>query len=257
MFLPDGDALQPTEFAVGPWAADQLQGSAYGGLLVRAFERSEAAAEMMLSRLSFDLWRPVGLAPITTSVTVLRDGRKARTLEASLDQGGRQVARCTAVLLRVDPSSAPPRPSPVAPAAGPDSGKPVPPHVRSWSPFFTGVDTRVVEGDLLKLGPATVWFNLGRALVAGEASSPFVHALSAADLASGISAIVDIRVWNFVNADLTVSFWRTPRGPWIRLAAATTAGDQGTGIARGELSDRDGPFGACMQSLIFSRREPK
>lgn len=255
MFTLEDAQLRPTGFAVGPWAADQLQGSAYGGLLVRALERSDAAVGMMLSRLSFDLWRPVGLAPISANVTVLRDGRKARTVEASLDQGGKQVARCTAVLLRVDPSSAPPSPSPIAPAAGPESGKPVPPHVRSWSPFFTGVDTRVVEGDLLKPGPATAWFNLERALVAGEENSPFVHALSAADLSSGISAVVDIRVWNFVNADLTVSFWRTPRGPWIRLAAATTAGDQGTGITRGELSDLDGPFGACMQSLIFSRRD--
>ena len=108
MFVVEGDALRPTEWAVGPWSPDALQGSAYGGLLVRALERSDAAAGMMLARLSFDLWRPVGLAPITTAVAVLRDGRKARTLEASLEQGGKQVARCTAVLLRIDPESAPP-----------------------------------------------------------------------------------------------------------------------------------------------------
>src|SRR6185295_8151577 len=144
--------LRPTEWAVGPWSSDALQGSAYGGLLVRALERSDAAAGMMLARLSFDLWRPVGLAAIATAVAVLRDGRKARTLEASLEQGGKQVARCTAVLLRIDPESAPPIAAPVPPAVGPESGEPVPPHVRSWSPFFTGVDTRVVEGDLLKPG---------------------------------------------------------------------------------------------------------
>ena len=109
-------------------------------------------------------------------------------------------------------------------------------------------------GDLLKPGPASAWFNLGRPLVAGEENSPFVHALSAADLAGGISAIVDLRVWTFVNADLTVTFWRTPRPPWILLSAATAAGDQGTGVTRGELSDVDGPFGACMQTLIFERR---
>ena len=140
------------------------------------------------------------------------------------------------------------------PALGPEAGRPVPPQVKAWSPFFTGVDTRVVEGDLLKPGPASAWFNLGRPLVAGEENSPFVHALSAADLAGGISAIVDLRVWTFVNADLTVTFWRTPRPPWILLSAATAAGDQGTGVTRGELSDVDGPFGACMQTLIFERR---
>ena len=107
MFLVEGGALRPTEWAVGPWSSDALQGSAYGGLLVRSLERSDAAAGMTLARLSFDLWRPVGLAPITTAVPVLRDGRKARTLEATLEQGGKQVARCTAVLLRIDAASAP------------------------------------------------------------------------------------------------------------------------------------------------------
>ena len=81
----------------------------------------------------------------------------------------------------------------------------MPPHVRAWSPFFTGVDTRVVEGDLMKPGPAAAWFNLGRALVRrGGVTSPLVHAVSAADLASGISAVVDLRAWTFINADLTV-----------------------------------------------------
>ena len=102
---------------------------------------------MTLARLSFDLWRPVGLAPITTAVAVLRDGRKARTLEATLEQGGKQVARCTAVLLRIDAASAPPMaPAPSGPAPGPEAGRPVLPQVKAWSPFFTGVDTRVVAG---------------------------------------------------------------------------------------------------------------
>ena len=254
MFTADGDGLQPTEWAVGPWSADTLQASAYGGLLVRAIERSDAAAGMVVARLSFDLWRPVTRDRITTDLTVLRDGRKARTVEASLLQGGRSVARCTAVLLKADPASAPAPFVRAAPALGPEAGRPVPPHVKAWSPFFTGVDTRVVEGDLLKPGPAAAWFHLGRALVGGEENSPLVHAVSAADLASGISAVVDLRVWSFVNADLTLVLWRTPAPPWILLRAETTAGDQGTGVARGELADRDGPFGACALTLIFERR---
>ena len=85
--------MQPTEWGVGPWSAETLQASAYGGLLVRALEGSEAAEGMALARLSFDLWRPVTRDRITPSVTVLRDGRKARTVESSLSQGGKRVAR--------------------------------------------------------------------------------------------------------------------------------------------------------------------
>ena len=254
LFVPDGEALVPTEWAVGPWSADALQASAYGGLLVRALERAPAPPDMMIARLGFDLWRPVTREPITTSVTVLREGRKARTAEASLVQAGKPVARCTAVFLKADVATAPPTAPLVPPSQGPDAGRPVPPHVKAWSPFFTGVDTRVVGGDLLRPGPASAWFHLQRPLVLGEESSPLVHATSAADLASGISAVVDIRTWSFVNADLTIVVWRVPRPPWILLAAETYAGDRGTGVAQGLLSDLDGPFGRCEQTLIFDRR---
>ena len=253
-FVAEGTDVHPTEWAVGPWSADTLQGSAYGGLLVRALERDGAAPGMALARLSFDLWRPVTRGPLTPSVTVLREGRKARTVEASLTQNGKPVARCTAVLLKTDAASTPPGVASSAPALAPEAGQTVPPHVRNWSPFFTGVETRVVAGDLLKPGPASAWFDLRRALVGGEPNSPFVHAVSAADLASGISAVVDLRVWTFINADLTVVFWRVPDTPCILLEAVTLVGDGGTGVAHGRLSDRRGPFGACAQTLLFDRR---
>ena len=51
-------------------------------------------------------------------------------------------------------------------------------------------------------------------------------------------------------------------GPWspdtlqgILLHAETAVGDRGTGVARGTLSDLDGPFGACEQTLLFERRQ--
>ena len=253
-FVADGAGVQPTEWAVGPWSADTLQGSAYGGVLVRALEREGGAPGMTLARLGFDLWRPVTRERLTTSVAVLREGRKARTVEASLSQGGKPVARCTAVVLRAEAASTPPTAVADAPAAGPDDGRPIPPRVRNWSPFFTGVETRVVAGDLLQPGPAAAWFDFRRPLVGGEPNSPCVHAVSAADLASGISAVVDLRAWRFINADLTVVFWRVPATPWILLEAETFVGDAGTGVAHGRLSDRRGVFGACAQTLLFERR---
>ena len=254
LFTVEGEYFRPTEWAVGPWSADTLQGSAYAGLLTRVLERSDWASGMTLSRLSFDLWRPVTRERLVPAVGVLRDGRKARTVEASLVQAGQPVARCTAVFLKADSSAVPVSPERPVPTLGPEAGRRIPDHVRRWSPFFTGVDTRVVEGDLLKPGPAAAWFNLGRPLIPGEENSPFVHAVSAADLATGISAVVDLRTWSFVNADLTVVFWRAPRPPWILLAAETHVGDRGTGVARGLLSDLDGPFGSSEQTLIFERR---
>jgi acyl-CoA thioesterase len=251
--VPEGEAFQPTEWAVGPWSKDLLQGSAFGGLMARALERT-AAPGTMLARLSFDLWRPVTRERLTPSVSVLREGRRARTVEVSLAQDGKAVARCTAVYLKADATLAPAPVDRTPPARGPDAGRPIPEVAVRWSPFFTGVETRIVEGDLLSSGPAACWFNLRRALVPGEDNSALVHAVSAADLASGISAVVNLKEVTFVNADLTLVFWRRPRAPWILLSAETRVGDQGTGVARGTLSDLDGAFGACEQTLIFDRR---
>jgi len=221
---------------------------------VRALERSDAAQGMMLARLSFDLWRPVSRDRIVAGVTVLRDGRKARTVESSLTQGGKPVARCTGVFVKADSSATPVPIQHTPPPMGPGAGRTPPPQVKAWSPFFTGVDTRVVEGDLLKPGPAAAWFHQTRPLVNTEPMSPIAHAVSAADLTSGISAVVNLKAWSFINPDLTVVLWRVPRAPWILLSAETWVGDRGTGVARGTLADVDGPFGACEQTLLFEKR---
>ena len=108
MFVPEGEDLHPTEWAVGPWSADTLQASAYGGLLVRQLEYLPPPADMTIARLSFDLWRPVTRRPIRGHATVLREGRKAQTVETSLIQDDKPVARCTAVLLKADRAATPP-----------------------------------------------------------------------------------------------------------------------------------------------------
>jgi hypothetical protein len=41
---------------------------------------------------------------------------------------------------------------------------------------------------------------------------------------------------------------------FVADAAETYAGDRGTGVAHGLLSDVEGPFGRCEQTLMFERR---
>src|SRR5262249_9425548 len=157
MFVAKGSSFQPTEFAVGPWSPDLLQGSAYGGLLIRALERHEAAADMTLARMTFDFWRPVTGEPLTPTAARVRDAPQARTREATLVRAATRVLRCGAVFWGKDPATPRPAGTTAAPAIGPAESHPIPPHVRAWSPFFTGVETRLAEGDLLRPGPAAAW----------------------------------------------------------------------------------------------------
>jgi acyl-CoA thioesterase len=114
----------------------------------------------------------------------------------------------------------------------------------------------VIAGDLMEQGPAAVWFRLAAPVVAGEPVTPLMQAVSAADLISGISSVVSIRDWTFVNADLTMVFDRPPAGEWILVEAAMTAQADGTGQTRAWLSDRDGRFGQAMQSVLIEPRRP-
>ena len=44
-------------------------------------------------------------------------------------------------------------------------------------------------------------------------------------------------------------------GPWSAdTLQGSAVGDRGIGVARGTLSDLDGPFGACAQTLLFEQR---
>src|SRR3954471_20391955 len=127
IFIPDGELFRATEHAGGPWSPDLLQGSATAGLMVREVERLAAASGFAVRRLTFDLWRPAGLRAFGLQTDLLRDGRKAKTLQVRLMDGETEIGRCTA-LLTAQGSESPA--DPFSKAAGgdaaPETGTPPP-----------------------------------------------------------------------------------------------------------------------------------
>ena len=79
------------------------------------------------------------------------------------------MARATAVRLRttelalLQSATKPSKPCPPQPETGG-----VPPSTATSSPFFSGVETRVVCGTVGFPGPATAWFRLTQSTVEGE-----------------------------------------------------------------------------------------
>jgi hypothetical protein len=131
-------------------------------------------------------------------VRTIRKGRKTEFLEATLSDGTHDVARAWAVRLRAICVELPPE---AAPVAGPN---PDPPDIaevfelsqQDANPFFAGIETRVVSGDLRQPGPALAWFRLRRSIVAGEEPSPLMRVVAVADFASGISSVLDPTAWS-------------------------------------------------------------
>jgi len=227
--------------------------------MARAIARAAGEpASLLLTRFTVDFLRPVPIAPLSVNVEQVRDGRRARGYAARLSAGGREVARATALLVRMEAVEPPPFHAADRLAPPPDASAPF-----EW-PFFeesvgypTGMDTRLAGGRFGS-GRAAAWMRPRVPLVAGEPTSPLERTLIVADSGSGIGAAVDpARLVPSINADLTVSLHRLPAGDWIGLDASTALERYGIGLTRTVLHDERGPIGQALQSLVLAEPGPR
>lgn len=254
IFRPEGPLFRATEHAGGPWSPDMLQGSATTALMTREVERLARESGFAVRRLTFDLWRPAGLRAFGLATDMLRDGRKAKTVQVRLLDGEVEIGRCTA-LLTVQGGESPADPfSNDGVDAAPESGTPPPAFAQKWSRYFQNVSVRLIEGALEKAGPAAAWMRLDVPMVEGETNTPLLQAVQAADFASGVGQIVDMREWTFINPEISLYFFRPPEGDWMLIRSRTRAGANGAGLTMATLSDRKGPFAEVLQAMTFERR---
>jgi acyl-Coa thioesterase superfamily protein/acyl-CoA thioesterase superfamily protein len=250
------DRFESTEFTRGPWDARSQHAGPPAALLGRAIEqRPDARADMRVARITYDIGRPVPVAPLTVTTRVVRSGRSVEVVEAELaPDGAAPVMRAAALRIRTESDAAPTiRAVPTLP--GPDSAE-----VRPFFPvsyedgYHTGMEFRFVAGEFLVPGPATCWFRMRMPLVDDEPPSPLVRVLAAADSGNGISAALDWRTNLFINPDLTVHLYRYPEGEWVCLSARTSVDPAGIGMADTALLDQRGAIGRAAQSLFVAKR---
>jgi acyl-CoA thioesterase len=75
------------------------------------------------------------------------------------------------------------------------------------------------------------------------------------DSGNGVSAVLPVGEWLFINPKLTVHFRREPRREWICLDAESAIAEGGAGLATSTLSDdNDGVVGHGAQSLLVAPR---
>jgi len=98
-FTVDGDSYLPSVMTRGPWGA-AMGGQIVGGLLGWGIERSGIDREFQPARFTVDLLRPALLEPVQIQTSVQREGRRIKLVDGTLVQGGRNVARASALFLR-------------------------------------------------------------------------------------------------------------------------------------------------------------
>jgi hypothetical protein len=120
-------------------------------------------------------------------------------------------------------------------------------------PYSQHLEWRAVSGAVRKPGPASVWARPRVPLVAEERLTSLQRLALIADSASGVSSLLDWDDWSFANVDLDIHLMRPSQDEWVLMEATTELG-QGMGLARSSLSDRAGPLGGGMQTLLIRRR---
>ncbi|MEU8826777.1 thioesterase family protein [Streptomyces sp. NPDC048636] len=246
----------PTPFTRGPWNPDSQHAGPPAALLGRAVQlRPGSREDMRLSRITFEILRPVPLRPLTVTTRVLKEGRSLELVEASLaPDGADAVMRARALRIRTVPGVAPEVTTPSA-LPGPETASAEPFFPVPWDTgYHTAMECRFTQGSFVSRGPGTCWMRMRVPLVAGEKITPLDRVLTAADSVNGVSNVLDFATHVFINPDLTVFLHRHPAGEWVCLDAATTISPDGLGMADATLHDTAGPIGRSTQSLFVDGR---
>jgi hypothetical protein len=238
-FTRTDEGFVPGDSAKSWWVPGMIHGRLLGGLLARELEATYGHPDFQFSRVTVDMFRNAPFEPVGVSSTVVREGRRIRVTEATVTASVGIVARASAVQLR---RGAQP-PSPV-PTRTPRWDAPDPSTMpRSFSEFDADGDPR----------RRRVWIREKSPLVDGEALSPFVRAVLAADVASPLAHRGEGDL-EFINADYTLTLSRDPVGRSIGLESGGHTSDDGVAAGHCTVHDAEGPIGFSMAVAVANIR---
>jgi hypothetical protein len=92
-------------------------------------------------------------------------------------------------------------------------------------------------------------------VIADEETTPLQRVAALADSGNGLSGLLDMRRWWYINTELTLHLFRLPVDDWVHVYAESTLDPAGIGVATTVLSDRAGRFGHGAQALMVGPRE--
>lgn len=229
-----------------------VNGPALVGLAALSLESDHGADGFLPARFTADLFRAARRVPTSVRTRAVRDGRRIRITECDILQDGTEVARATMVQYRT--SGPPPGQEWVAPDSSfdPPSGAGA-----TDAAYFVGSDDAGWGGSVGMGDGVDAHQNASRKrvyhrtaeLVAGEAASPFVRAVVAAEATSLVTNLGTEGI-GYINGDLTVALSRLPVGDYIGLQADSHWCADGVSVGSATLFDDLGPIGIGMVTAL-------
>lgn len=255
----DAQVFRASALTRGPWHVQQQHAGPPIALVAYALQSAAAPHGLgHMARLTANLLRPVPIADIEVRVQEDYVGRNTGHFSAVALADGKELIRATALFQREADVALPElltgHPLPLAPLQPEDSKAQRMQFANDQLGYPDLVETRVAAGHMFN-GPSAVWFRFRHPLVEGHTPSPYERVAVAADSGNGISAVLDLSAYLFVNSDLTINLLRRPVGEWICLDARTQLSSLGGGLAESALYDEVGLIGRATQSLFVRKRE--
>ena len=261
----DGNVVEPTDLARGPWDPKALHGGPVAALIAQAIEELPAdGVAWFVSRLTVELERPVTLQPLVVETEITRPGRKVSVVDATLRLAstGSVLARARALRIREadvalphdDETLAPMLERPPAPL-GPEHGTDEETLASDYIAFHNGaVAHRFIALPNAVNGAVFDWIRLLVPVLPDRPLTPLQRIAAAADFANGISHVLAFESHLFLNPELTIHLFHPMRGEWVGMASTTYHGPRGVGMSDTALFDIDGRIGHSNQSLLLDVR---
>ena len=235
-FVRDGSAFVPQPPCRGPWDPKSLNGRVVVALCGFQIEQSHGLAEYMPARLTVDMYRLPGFAPIEIKTQIVRDGSRIKVIDAEFVSGGVSYARATSQWLKRSHNAegnvwSPPSWEVPAPETLPE------PATRQGP-----MNMRAITGAIGTYGQKRVWLRESRELVGGTPLTPFMRAAIPADLANPFANSGE-RGLGYINSDVTLYLHRLPVGEWIGMEVVNHHATDGVAIGQVALYDQTGAIG--------------
>lgn len=255
----DEDLYQSLPYTMGPWDPRHQHGGPPSALASCHVDAAFPREGFQVVRSTVELLGPVPIAKLQVKAQLVRTGRSVEYLTGSLIdvENDREVIRVSLWRIRtIDAAETGLETFPVdyQLPAGPDGVEPGLTYDVPEESYLSSLEWRFARGQFNQQGPAAAWTRSLVTLVDGEPMPPLARALSIADSGNGISAVLGIKRWMYINPDLTVVLRRMPEGEWLCLDAQTGIEGNGIGLAESVLSDTRGPIGRGAQTLLVAAR---
>lgn len=251
-FVAAAEGFDPTGLSRNPWFADAVAGGPVSALFGHVIEQAGFDPGFEICRVTIDILGVVPRALLTPRFVAVRQGRQAQLHRIELFAGAKLVAQAHVLLARdmETPEFPAPQPHPAPQDVAEDN-------FLIGASMAGAIKTRPIMARVREPGRGVAWMCMNGEVVAGVPASPFVKACLFADFGNGVGSATHAHEWSYANLDISIQFFRMPRGEWFLLDAHTEGAGNGHAVAQSVFADEHGVYAKGTQTIFVGPGQPR